>query len=147
MTKVYVSAVIDAPADRVWAHVRDFNGMPAWHPLIKESRIEQGHPSDKVGCIRNFSTSDGGRIREQLLALSDFEYTFTYCILDSPLGVENYVATMRLFPVTEGDRTFATWTAEFDCAIGREAELMALIGGTVFRDGFAAVARQMLPAR
>ena len=55
-------------------------------------------------------------IREQLLTLSDYDYQCTYSILESPMGVENYVATLKLTPVTDGNRTFAEWWAEFDCA-------------------------------
>jgi hypothetical protein len=32
MPRVYVSSVIDAPAAKVWERVRDFNGLPRWHP-------------------------------------------------------------------------------------------------------------------
>ena len=71
MVKVYVSSVIDRPAEAVWARVRDFNAMPDWHPLIADSRIEEQQPSDRVGCIRHFHLTDGGLIRERLLALSD----------------------------------------------------------------------------
>ncbi len=42
MTAIFVSSVIDAPAADVWAIVRDFNGMPQWHPLIADSLIENG---------------------------------------------------------------------------------------------------------
>ena len=42
------------------------------------------------------------------------------------MGVENYVATLKLTPVTDGNRTFAEWSAEFDCAPGRERELTEL---------------------
>ena len=62
-------------------------------------------------------------IREQLLTLSDYDYQCTYSILESPMGVDNYVATLKLTPVTDGNRTFAEWWAEFDCAPEREAEL------------------------
>jgi uncharacterized protein YndB with AHSA1/START domain len=55
MARVYVSSVINAPAAKVWERVRDFNGMPRWHPAIRESRIENGEPSDKVGCVRDFT--------------------------------------------------------------------------------------------
>ena len=44
MIKVYTSSVIDAPADAVWAQVRDFNGLPKWTPFVAESRIENGMP-------------------------------------------------------------------------------------------------------
>ena len=104
MVRVYVSSVIDAPADTVWARVRDFNGLPQWHPAIADSRIENGDAADRIGCIRHFHTRDGGMIRERLLALSDYEYSCTYSILESPMGVENYVATLKLTPVTDGAR-------------------------------------------
>jgi hypothetical protein len=139
MVKVYTSSVIDAPAGELWARIRDFNGLPDWHPGIAESRIELGQPADKVGCIRNFTLKDGGRIREQLLALSDYDFSVTYSILESPMGVENYIATLKLTPITDGNRCFAEWTAEFDCAPGREAELARMIGQGVFQGGFDAL--------
>ena len=41
----------------------------------------------------------------------------------------------------DGDRTFAEWSAEFDCPPEREDELVALIAGDVFQGGFDALAR------
>jgi Polyketide cyclase / dehydrase and lipid transport len=146
MIRVYTSTVIDAPADAVWQQVRDFNGLPSWHPAIAESRIEAGAPSDRIGCVRNFRTRDGGVIREQLLTLSDFEYECTYSILESPMGVDNYIATLKLTPITDGNRTFAEWSAEFDCAPERERELTQLIGQGVFQGGFDALKQRMLKA-
>jgi hypothetical protein len=137
--KVYTSSVIDAAADAVWAHVRDFNGRPKWHPAIVDSRIEGNWPSDRIGCIRNFQLRDGGNIREQLLTLSDYDYQCTYSILESPMGVANYVATFKLTPVTDGNRTFAEWSAEFDTPPSQERKLADLIGQGVFQAGFDAL--------
>jgi hypothetical protein len=134
--RVYTSSVIDAAAEAVWALIRDFNGLPKWHPGIAESRIEGNWPSDRVGCIRNFRLKDGGTIREQLLALSDFDLQCVYSILESPMGVENYVATLKLTPVTDGNRTFAEWSAEFDAPPSRERRLAEDIGQGVFQAGF-----------
>lgn len=141
MIRVYVSSVIDARVDTVWSRIRDFNGLPQWHPLIADSRIENQQPADRVGCIRHFHTRDGGMIRERLLALSDFDFSCTYEILESPMGVADYVATLKLTPVTDGNRCFAEWSAEFDCADGRERELADLIGQGVFQAGFDALKR------
>ena len=139
MIQVYASTVIDAPAPRVWSVIRDFNALPQWHPLIAESRIEGNLAADKVGCIRSFRTRDGGSIREQLLTLSDYEFECAYSILESPMGVENYVAKLKLTPVTDGDRTFAEWSAEFDCPPGRERELADFVGNNVFQGGLTAL--------
>ncbi len=141
MAKVYVSSVIDAPATKVWARVRDFNGLPTWHPRINDSQIEDGKPADQVGCIRRFRLQNGDQLREQLLGLSDYDLFCTYSILDSPMPLENYVATLRLTPVTDGDRTFIEWSAEFDCDPEVEAELVEGIGGNVFQGGFDALKR------
>jgi hypothetical protein len=141
MTKVYVSSMLAAPADQLWERIRDFNGLPDWHPLIANSRIENNWPADKVGCIRNFNLKDGGNIREQLLMLSDYDYTCMYSILESPLGVSNYLATLKLTPVTDGNQTFAEWSADFDCEPGREQALAQQIGQGVFQAGFDALKR------
>ena len=62
MARVYTSSVINARSDRVWARIRDFNGLPNWHPAIAESRIEGGEPADKIGCVRDFRLRNGDRI-------------------------------------------------------------------------------------
>jgi len=141
MARVYVSTVVNVRNDRVWARVRDFNGLLNWHPAIAESRIEGGEPADKIGCVRDFTLRNGDRIREKLLGLSDYDMFCTYSILESPMGVENYVATLRLTPVTDGEKTFLEWSAEFDCAPERETELINTIGADVFQGGFDALKR------
>jgi Polyketide cyclase / dehydrase and lipid transport len=139
MPKIYASSVIPAPAAEVWRLIRDFNALPAWTPFAAESRIEQNQPSDRIGCIRNLRLVDGGLVRERLLALSDYDLSCTYAILESPMGVENYVATLSLTPVTDANATFAAWQADFDCPPGREDALIRQIGTGVFQAAFDAL--------
>jgi uncharacterized protein YndB with AHSA1/START domain len=143
MPRVYVSSVIDAPAARVWERIRDFNALPRWHPRIRDSRIENGEPADRVGCVRDFHLQNGDRIRERLLGLSDYDMFCTYSILESPMPITDYVATLRLTPITDGDRTFAEWTAEFECDAAVAADLVAGIGQNVFQAGFDSLKRQL----
>lgn len=143
MIRVRRSAVIDAPIDRVWTVLRDFNSHSAWHPAVGDSRIERDEPSDQVGCVRNFYLKDGNHIREQLLALSDRDYISTYCILDATLPMKNYVATVHLKRITDGERTFWHWESTFDVPKGREREFEQLVGGGVYEAGFAALARYL----
>lgn len=141
MARIYISSVIPAPVAKVWERVRDFNALPRWHPAIRDSRIENAEPSDKVGCVRDFRLQNGDRIRERLLGLSDYDYFCTYAILESPMPLTNYIATLRLTPVTDGDRCFAEWTAEFDCAAEVADELVHNIGLNVFQAGFDSLKR------
>jgi len=139
MAMVFTSSIIDAPVPAVWAIIRDFNALPAWHPAIVESRIEHRKQPDQIGCVRNFKAKDLGQIREQLLSLSDYDFSFTYSILESPMPITDYVASVRLHPVTDGNRTFGEWTARFECEPSEEATLIANIGRDVFQVGFDAL--------
>lgn len=141
MASVYVSSVIDASSDKVWERIRDFNALPVWHPRIRDSRIEESLPADKIGCIRNFNLQNGDKIREQLLGLSDYDKFYTYSILESPMPLTDYVATIRLTPVTDGERCFIEWTADFECAEADEADLVNGISNNVFQGGFDALKR------
>ena len=143
MVKVVKSTVLDAPAEAVWEVIRDFNGHDVWHPIVADSTIERGWPSDRVGCIRRFHLSDGSELRERLLTLSDADMAFSYCLLDTPVPLLNYVAHVRLAPVTDGDRTFWHWESRFDTPPGREAELAEMVGREVYAGGMAAVKQHM----
>jgi NADPH:quinone reductase-like Zn-dependent oxidoreductase/uncharacterized protein YndB with AHSA1/START domain len=139
LQRVTRSTIIDAPIERVWAVLRDFNSHDQWHPAVAESRIEDGLSPDTVGCVRNFRLADGNHIREQLLALSDREYISTYCILDATVPLQRYVATVQLKPVTDGRRTFWHWQSTFATPPGRERELTEMVGNGVYEAGFEAI--------
>ena len=141
MPRIVKSTIIDQPVDRVWAVLRDFNGFDRWHPALAESAVERGAPSDKVGCVRRVRLKDGSELREQLLALSDLEQTFSYCLLDTPIPLFNYVAHVRLLPVTDGNRSFWHWESRFTTPPGREQELARLVGDEVYTNGIEAVRR------
>lgn len=143
MVRVYISSVIDAPAEGVWEVIRDFNALSRWHPSIVDSRIENSQAADKVGCIREIRLRDGASIREQLLTLSDFDYQCTYSILESPMPISNYIATLKVTPIIDGNRSFAEWSAEFECDETQERELAENIGQGVFQAGFNALKQRL----
>ena len=143
LQRVVRSTVIDAPIERVWAVLRDFNSHDRWHDVVAQSRIEGGAASSQVGCVRNFTLKDGNRIREQLLSLSDEECKSTYCIVEATVPLQRYVATITLKPVTDGNRTFWHWQSTFDTPPGREAELADMVGRGVYEAGFEALRRHL----
>jgi Polyketide cyclase / dehydrase and lipid transport len=139
MTRAYANAIIDAPVQTVWSVVRDFNGLPTWHPAIKDSSIEGGFDADMVGCIRAFHLQDGSLVREKLLALGDAQYSFVYDFQTPCFPVENYLARMQLMPVTNGDRTFCEWEANFDEAPADRGRYVSIISNDVFAAGLASL--------
>ncbi|MCY3874436.1 MAG: SRPBCC family protein [Rhodobacteraceae bacterium] len=143
MVKVVRSTVLPTPVDSVWDVLRDFNGHDRWHPAVSESHVERRRGADEVGCIRNFRLEDGSELREQLLTLSDLEQSFSYCLLDTPVPLFNYVAHVRLAPVTDGDMTFWEWESRFDTPQGQEESLAELVGEQIYQAGFDAIRAHM----
>ena len=139
---VYISDVIDAPIEKVWGIMRDYNGMPSYHPGIKQSIVEDEQSSDQVGCVRRLTLPDGF-VRERLLCLDDGNYVFTYEIIEGSLPVRGYVAGVRLHRVTEGNRTFGEWWADFEVVGADRETIVAQIGNNVFAVGFKAVAAKL----
>jgi len=139
MPTITVSSVIDAPIDQVWAHIRDFNGLPGWHPRMVESRIEDGKAATEIGCVRNFKVASGATIRERLTAFSDDDHVTTYSIIEHPAPISNHTSTLKLEPVTDGNRTYAVWTAEFDAPAGEADAVAKGMGENVFQGGFNAL--------
>ncbi|MEM8662599.1 MAG: SRPBCC family protein [Pseudomonadota bacterium] len=139
MPAVVRSTIIDAPVEDVWEVVRDFNGHDEWHPAIADSEMERGQPTDRVAGVRRFHLADGAELREQLLTLSDADMELSYCLLDTPVPLFNYVAHVRILPVTDGDMTFFSWRSRFDTPRGREREFAAMVGNDIYSAGMEAI--------
>jgi len=142
---VYISYVIDAPIEKVWGIMRDYNGMPSYHPGIKNSVIENDSPSDQIGCVRRLTLAEG-YVREVLLCIDDRNYGFTYEIIEGTLPVRGYVAGVRLHRITDGNRTFGEWWADFEVVGADRDAVIAQIGNNVFAAGFKAVAEKIAAA-
>ena len=146
MPRVVKSTILDAPSGRVWDVLRDFNGHDRWHPAVASSQIERAHPSDKVSCVRRFKLKDGSELREQLLALSDLEQSFSYCLLDTPIPMFNYVAHVRLLPVTDGDRTFWHWASCFTTRPEDAERITHMVAEDISQAGFEAIRKHLKEA-
>jgi hypothetical protein len=112
MTNVFVSTVINAPIERVWHCVSDFNGLPAWMPGMKDSAIEPGKGEKEIGTVRSLTMiGSKNKLRERLEVLSPKEFIISYSVLEGPLPVKNIKTSMRLRPITDMYGTFAEWTS------------------------------------
>lgn len=141
MARAYASTILKAPVEAVWRLVRDFNALPSWSPGVVRSEIEGGRDSDVVGCVRSLHTKDGRHVRERLLTLDDANYTFAYNFEKPAFPVKNYAATVRLYPITHTDQTFAEWESVFDEAPGDEGKYERVISRQVFAANWANLAK------
>src|SRR5881394_2450004 len=142
MPRVFVSSVVDAPAEKVWAMIRRFDAVADWLPFVKSSPIEDGGDPTRVGCVRVLTQTDGEVFREVLVALSDAERFYSYTFVSSPLSVRNHRTTLRVLPITDGNRSWIEWSSRFDIDQEHEAQLVDLMNRNFFA-GLRALAEKM----
>lgn len=133
--KVFCSSVIRGPVGAVWARVRDFAGMGAWHPDIHDMAMLDGARSDKVSGVRDFFFGPG-KLHEQLTLLCDRTHAFRYKINRSETPWLNYHAGARLYPITDTNHTFAVWTADWVAAPNDDVTLIRMVHEDVFQKAF-----------
>lgn len=142
MARAYGSGVVHAPADEVWALVRDFDGLPAWHPAIKASEIEEG-TNLVVGAVRKLTLDGGGAVRERLVTLDDADRSYTYEFTDAgPFPVRSYRSTIRVAPVTDTGGAFVEWRCWFDSDADQEEAMVGTFSRGVYAAGIEALQRR-----
>ncbi|MER7779999.1 SRPBCC family protein [Streptomyces sp. NPDC096191] len=121
MATAYWSSVFTSSADEIWAVVRRFNGLPDWHPAIRASEITGEGDELTPGTVRVLTGADGSTYRERLVALDEADRKLTYEIVEAPLPVRGYRATLHVQPVADTGGAFLSWHATFDPADGTTA--------------------------
>lgn len=116
MPDIHESTVVEAPASEVWDLLRDFGGLARWYPGVEpdDLRIVDDRPGDAVGATRVLEMAEDVTVREQLIEHSDDRRSYTYTILDYPLPIRDYHATIRVHEVTDTDDAFVEWSARFE---------------------------------
>ena len=121
----------------IWEVVGDFCAIKNWHPAVAQcDEITEG---DDV--FRILTLKDGGKIKELLTEKGDTSYS--YEIIESPLPVKNYKATLKIGKVDEPERIEILWTAEFDANGVSDDEAKTIIAGLA-EDGVKAIKKAAL---
>jgi len=118
----YHSCTVSAPADDVWATLRDFHDF-SWAKSVLETCEKVGDPGPhEIGAGRLLN----GTFRETLLELDDERKTLRYSIDDAPgtpvANATDYVGTIRIHPVTSDNTTFVEWSSQWSKSEGGVAE-------------------------
>lgn len=122
MAKVTMNTRLTVSPDKVWELIGGFNALPDWHPAVEKSELEE------EGSMRKLSLAGGGTIIEKLEKVDENERTYTYSIVDSPLPVANYTATIRVKDDGSGNTT-VEWIGEFNPEGATENEAVEVIQG------------------
>jgi carbon monoxide dehydrogenase subunit G len=114
---------INAPADKVWAIIKNFGDM-SWLPTVGNTSAEGG---DKKGATRVLTLKDGGTIKEELKKYDEAKMSYAYKIIEMStaktithagveekvpaLPVDNYSASIEV--EAKGDTSVVSWTAGY----------------------------------
>ncbi len=128
MAKVDMKTDLNVAPEEVWKLIGGFNTLPDWHPAIEKSELEE------EGSMRRLGLAGGGTIIEKLVKLDDKERVYSYSIIDSPLPVANYTASISVKDDGTGNTT-VEWSSEFDAKNAAENEAMDVIAG-IYQAGF-----------
>ncbi|WP_198245648.1 SRPBCC family protein [methane-oxidizing endosymbiont of Gigantopelta aegis] len=108
--KVDKSIVIDAPIEKVWVVVKQFDRIADWHPDVLAS---EGDGKNQSGSERRL-TLKTGILTEGLDYISDADHEYNYRLSKEntdAFPVSSYSAAIQL--VAEGDKTKVKWKSRF----------------------------------
>ncbi|XP_056162364.1 lachrymatory-factor synthase-like [Syzygium oleosum] len=106
------SAELKGPTpDQVWPFLEDFCNLHKLLPLVDTCHRVEGIPA-QLGLVRYCNSTTFGNdsdllklkwANERLLMMDPSEKCFSYEVLDNNDGFKNYVATIRVMPMKDGD--------------------------------------------
>lgn len=109
--KVVEKIVINAPIEKVWDSVKDFQNMN-WHPAVVSTEGEGGN---SIGAKRTLNLGPGASIVESLEKYNPAQHKFFYRIVDvdtAVVPISNYSSWFMLNETSEG-HTEITWQGAF----------------------------------
>jgi carbon monoxide dehydrogenase subunit G len=107
--KVVEKIAIDAPADKVWTIVKDFDALAKWHPAVEASPADKGNAE---GSVRNLKVKGGGALVETLEKYDDAGKRYSYRAKDGgALPVTNYTSTITVSG--DGAKSSVEWRGAF----------------------------------
>lgn len=145
--KVSESIEINAPVDKVWKVVGNFQDM-SWLPVVAKT---EGKGGNDANATRTLTLKNGGVIEEQLDRYSAEDHTYSYEITKvdpKVFPVNDY--SSRITVEGEGDKSTVTWWAGFyrgymlndpPPELNDEASLKAVTG--LYKDGLAALKKKV----
>ncbi len=109
--KVTETITINAAPEAVWAVVKDFDKLQAWHPAVESSTATQGNA---VESERTLMLKGGGKVVEKLETWSEADRKFSYRMREAgPIPVSNYSSTLAVKPGPGAGTTVVEWRGAF----------------------------------
>jgi uncharacterized protein YndB with AHSA1/START domain len=103
MASIHKEAAIAAPAEKVWAALRDVGNA---HLLFRGVLVD----ARREGDCRIVTFANGSVVRERIVSIDDGKRRVAYAVLQD--GVIHHSASMQVFQEAEGSSRFV-WISDF----------------------------------
>jgi hypothetical protein len=123
-----VCLVVDEGPERLWARLADFPAWRTWLTKVSDSDMAPG-PTHAPGATRVVGPPGNPRVHEVLVTVDSAALTLSYTVAPEPVWsvpARNYVATVRLVPLTDRGATTVEWSSRYDCDHADEQRLNEL---------------------
>ena len=108
--KVEKTIVIKAAPAKVWAMVKDFGNLQAWHPAIATTKLEKkGDEIHRTLTLKN----NGGEITEKLRSADDKDMKLKYEITGGVAPVADYNSFIQVTAGPGAGESTVTWVGRF----------------------------------
>jgi len=134
--EVRQSVEVAAAPERVWQAIGEFCSIAEWHPAV--ARCAAGEQDG--AALRTLTTVDGAVLVERRVQHSEEGMSYSYQIVESPLPVADYEATLAVMDSAGG--SMITWSGEFAAAGAPDAEAQAVIED-LYAAGLAALRERL----
>ncbi len=146
--KITETIEINAPAEKVWAKIGNFQDM-SWHPAVEKT---EGQGGNEKGATRKLTLKGGATIEEALDKHDDGKMSYGYRITNvdvKVLPVTNYSSSLTVEP-QEGGKSKVEWKGAFyrgypnndpPADLNDEAAIKAVTG--VYRGGLDALKKSL----
>lgn len=118
MLEVKLSVTVASPLGKVWNVLGNFNGLPDWHPWVKESALEPA-----PGGVGRRVKIDGGaagyrELTERLVRFDSSAHAYAYTITAGPVPFTDYEGSLRVVP-DGAEKSVVEYIGRFRPALGK----------------------------
>lgn len=136
MASAKVSERVEASAERVWGLLGDFGGIDRFSDAIEKCTVE----GEGVGARRTLSMGAISLV-ERLEAFDGPGRRLQYSIVEGPLPMENYLATIEVRE--DGtDACTVDWSGSFDPKGISDEQAVAMVEG-IYKGGIKGVKKTL----
>jgi len=134
MSEARVEGTVAAAADQVFGVFADFGGLMRWSPGLTGCDLE----GSGVGAVRTLRMGELV-IRERLEECDAAARRMRYAIIDGPVPVRDYLATVVVSDSGDGGARIE-WSSHFE-PVGAPADQMVELFEGIYRQGIDALAK------